>query len=202
MIIWNVALRYAGKLGGFKLAAGIGYGEQTEDDEECAHVNGVNSDARCEEWGASASIMHVASGLFVTGSYGWRQDEARTRALAAAGLVGGDENEYYHIQAGIEQKWTSLGRTTIFGGYYDRDAGTPVSNSDGSLRTVSDGVVTGVILNTDVEIWELGLNQEIKAAAMDMYLHYKHYEADITTTGGNIATEDFQTVIGGARIKF
>ena len=206
--IWNVALRYAGEFGAFRVAAGVGYGEQLENDEECAEFDGQNSTAQCEEYGGSVSVMHTPTGLFVTGAYGHREDDSRARRIReeiAAGNItrGDDENEFWMIQAGIEQKWISLGKTTVFGGYHDRDAGTPVTNGGANLLFANDdGVNNFRIIDAKVEMWEVGLNQEISAAAMDLYLQYKNYEADITTTGGKLATEDWQTVIGGSRIKF
>jgi hypothetical protein len=37
---------------------------------------------------------------------------------------------------------------------------------------------------------------------MDLYLHYKHYEADAVVNGVAASTEPWQTVISGAQIKF
>lgn len=177
--LWGVALRYAGEIGAFKLVGGIGYAEMSLTDEECTSNN--PSDAQCEEFGTSASVMHMPSGIFVTGGYGIRWDLQRE-------LAGGtEENKHWLIQAGIEQKWTSLGKTTVFGGYQNRDAGRNEAADD----------------YVEVDMWELGLNQELSSAAMNLYLHYKHYEPDLTSAGGaTVATEDFQTVIGGAIIKF
>jgi hypothetical protein len=54
-----------------------------------------------------------------------------------------------------------------------------------------------------MDMFEVGLNQHISAAAMDLYLHYKHYEVEvITENSGKISTEPWQTVIGGAMIMF
>lgn len=185
--IWGLALRYKGELGDFKLAAGIGYAEMSLADEECsAEGAGTprsdNSD--CREYGGSASVMHTPSGIFVTGAYGVREDELRA-------LRGGSEdNTHWLIQAGIEQKWTDLGKTTIFGGYQHRDAGRSV---------VPAAAIVTVLPDTEVEMFEIGLNQQVSAAAMDFYLHYKHYEPEVA---GNPGAQDFQTLIGGAMIKF
>ncbi len=177
--IWGVALRYAGEIGAFEMEAGIGYAEMTMTDEECTSV--APSDAQCEELGMSGSIMHTPSGIFVTGGYGVRWDLRRELA------GGSDENVHWLVQAGIEQKWNSLGKTTVFGGYQHRDAGRNSAAAD----------------YVEVDMFEVGLNQEVSAAAMNFYLHYKHYEADLTdAAGAHVPTEDFQTVIGGAMIKF
>lgn len=178
--LWGVALRYAGEIGPFELVAGIGYAEMTLTDEEC--LAGNNPGMSCQEFGTSASVMHKPSGIFVTGGYGIRWDEAREQ------LDGGsEENKHWLVQAGIEQKWTPLGKTTIFGGYQNRDAG-------------SNGIGEPFV---EVDMFEVGFNQEVAAAAMNFYLHYKHYEPDLALAGGgSVDADDFQTLIGGAMIKF
>lgn len=196
--IWGVAVRYAQKFADFKVAAGIGYGEATERDEECTDSPGVaGGDAKCQEFGASASIMHRPSGIFVTGAYGIRQDDNKDRILQAAGIATSD-NEFWHVQAGVEQKWTPFGPTTIFGGYHQRDAGATVRDNNGNINAFNGNNIT----NFEFDMWEAGINQHFKAAAFDLYLHYKHYDADITTTAGAVATEPWQTVIMGGHIKF
>lgn len=179
--IWGLALRYKGEIGQFKVVGGIGYAEMTLTDEECISTNAPQSNARCEEYGMSGSVMHSPTGLFVTGAYGVRKDLQRELA------GGSEENTHWLVQAGIEQQWNPLGKTTLFGGYQNRDAGRNSAAAD----------------YVEVDMWELGLNQEVSAAAMNFYLHYKHYEADLTSAAGaHVPTEDFQTVIGGAMIKF
>ncbi|MCC7252876.1 MAG: hypothetical protein IT540_13515 [Hyphomicrobium sp.] len=196
--IWGIALEYEGEIGPFEIAGGIGYGEMSERDEECMVAAGlVHSD--CEEYGMSLSAMHKPSGIFVTGAYGVRKDNGRANLLALRGFAPDDELSFWHIQAGIEQKWNALGKTTIFGGYQDRDNGHVLNDNGGA--NISDGA-GGIVTNSEMEMWEVGLNQEISAAAMNIYLHYKHYDADITSTNGSIDTEPWQTVIGGAIIKF
>ena len=72
---WDVALRYAGELAGFRLAFGIGYLEDTEFNgsvqQNPGATDGLSSAYRwnnCSrtELKGSASILHVATGLFVT----------------------------------------------------------------------------------------------------------------------------------------
>jgi hypothetical protein len=53
--------------------------------------------------------------------------------------------------------------------------------------------------SSEVTHWGLGVNQYIDAAAMEVFLTYKHFEAS-TTTATNL--EDFSAVIGGARVNF
>ena len=213
--IWGVALKYKNKIGGFKLAGGLGYGEMTERDEECLSEAGMQNIAggaalthgsRCRELGMSGSVMHMPTGLFVTGIYGIRWDEGRAAALTAGGFANdvgaGDLEELtmWHIQAGIEQKWVSLGKTTIFAGYQEREAGYAVRDNNGNFNQFGGVNIT----NFEFDMWEVGFNQQIKAAAMDIYLHYKQYDPSTISlaNGTNVDGEEWSTLIMGSRIKF
>lgn len=74
--VWNAALRYAQKLAEFEFIAAVGYGEATENDEECGErrTGAGSPNSKCENFGVSASLMHAPSGLFLTGAYGRHED--------------------------------------------------------------------------------------------------------------------------------
>ncbi|HRY06443.1 MAG TPA: hypothetical protein P5114_04940, partial [Hyphomicrobiaceae bacterium] len=49
----------------------------------------------------------------------------------------------------------------------------------------------------------IGLQQEVDAAAMELYIGWRHFEADLTdNTGAILDPHDVETVYTGARIKF
>jgi hypothetical protein len=50
----------------------------------------------------------------------------------------------------------------------------------------------------DSTVWGLGIVQAVDAAALDLFLSYRNFSADVPT----VNTEDFNVVMGGARIKF
>ncbi|MEO1280209.1 MAG: porin [Pseudomonadota bacterium] len=163
--LWDVALRYAGQLGDFKVAAGIAYGEDLDGD----NTFGVVNDPAEEVLNGSLSILHTPTGLFVT-------------AGASTADTDGDATEdFYGIRAGISQKFIPLGKTAFYGQYqkYEEDFDA------GGFR--------------EADVYGGGIVQKIDAAAMELYLDYKHIEVDDDT-----ATEynDLDVVITGARIKF
>lgn len=80
------------------------------------------------------------------------------------------------VTGGIEAKWISLGKTTLSGSW-------------GRFK-VSDG---GSI---DIDYYGLGVVQSIDAAAMDLYLGYRHYDL------GDVSSDDADVVTAGARIQF
>ncbi|MDX2289576.1 MAG: porin [Hyphomicrobiaceae bacterium] len=170
--IWDIALRYAGEFGGFKLAAGIAYGESTDSSNGAAGTD----DPAFEIINGSVSVMHVSTGLFVTASGGQRERDS---------YVG--EDTFYHVVAGIEQKWMPLGATTIFGmGGEQDEKDSDFGNVDGDR----------------FEFYGGGIVQQIDAAAMELFLSYRHYDI---TDGGDAELDDeseFDVVVGGARIKF
>ncbi len=77
--MWDAGLRYAGEFSGFRLAAGIGYKQQNDsvgksgsDGSQCADLASLDtskSAVDCHVISGSASIMHVPTGLFLSGAY-------------------------------------------------------------------------------------------------------------------------------------
>ena len=161
--VWDVALRYAGEVGGFKIAGGVAYGENTDTSNGAAGT----ADPVIETVNGGLSIMHVATGLYATASAGHRQRD---------GWV--DDESFWHVTSGIEQRWSSLGKTTIFGmvGEFQDDD------------------------NDSAYYYGGGLVQKIDAAAMDLFISYRHYDIQDAAAPG--ADPEFDTVVGGGRIKF
>lgn len=189
--LWNIALRYKGEFGGFKLAAGIAYSE--------INRNNLNTWRRgagdTDELGLSGSILHTDTGLYVTGAYGHLTDDG-----IGAGLD--DQSDFYFIQAGIERKFFPVGKTTLFGEYWQNDRGAwgvPVAGGGGNVIRIGGNIVTG----STYEGWGLGVNQNF-GEFFDLYLLYNHTTADISTTAGKLTgiEDEFDYVVGGAQIKF
>lgn len=162
--IWDVALRYAGEFGGFKIAAGIAYGEDTDRN----NGGGGFADPVQRILNGGVSVLHVTTGLFVSASAGER-DAADFRSTES----------FWFVSSGIERKWFTIGATTLFGmggEYEDR-------------------------LDRSAHYWGLGAVQKIDAAAMDLYISYRHYDLD-GGVAGPVLDDEFDTVVAGARIKF
>jgi hypothetical protein len=189
---WDVALRYAGEFNGVKMAFGIGYQRWTDgnnDERNCLAGVGADNvsstqDRDCSQLGMSGAIMHVPTGLFVHGVYGIRWDD---NALAAQD----DTSTQWLIMAGIEQKFLPLGKTTFFGVYQQWDVGATRAGLAAGFNSL------------EMTSWGLGINQQIDAAAMDLYLHYRHYSPE-ATSANTVQTEfkDFDHVTAGGIIRF
>jgi predicted porin len=186
--MWDTALTYKGKIGNFKLVGKIGYGQNT--DSNTSYCNKKAGKLECEWWGAGATVMHKPTGLYVYGAYGEQQDDSEKAYKSTAD----DTDTVWYIQTGIEQKWASLGKTTVFVEYRRDDAGTNLSKYTGG---------TTYIQNSDIDHWAAGLVQNVENAAMDLYVIYRHSEGDFTNSAGSqFSLDDFDMVISGARIQF
>jgi predicted porin len=191
--VWDAALRYAGVFGGFRVAAGVGFlhnstgvGEVTKDNPG---VVGPQPDL----WKGSASILHVASGLFLSGAFVNRDND-----------TGAPNTRMYYAQGGIAKNWTGLGNTVLYGEYSKVYDGI---NCGAGACTAFGGNAGDVIDSSEATVWGLGIVQHIDAAAMEVFLSYRRYSAEINSPVGNVLNgtvsyEDFDVVMGGARIKF
>lgn len=222
---WTVALKYKGDFSNFKVAAGIAYGEATESNVnapatiggettartigfECVvngQVGGSNigtatSDADCEQLGGSLSILHSDTGLYFNAGGGYLKDNLTDNlndpGAPLATVTGSleDLHYFYAFEAGIEKKWNSLGKTTLFAQYH---------HNEGGATGRSLGTGNGRVLSSELDVYSIGAIQGIDAAAMHLYLFYRHHEGEVESTErGDIELDDVDVVVGGALIKF
>jgi predicted porin len=186
--LWDVGLTYSGEVGDFKITAKAGYGESTDHTSATTNPPGVGTscggpavDFKCTWFGAGATVQHKPSGLYLYGGYGRQQIDS---------LLPGfdDTSTTWLLQPGIEKKWMPLGTTTVFGEY----------------RHDEPGANPGKTESADIDFWAGGVVQNIEAAAMDLYVIYRHAEGDYVAKGAVTSTslDDFDMVISGARIQF
>jgi hypothetical protein len=185
--VWDVALRYAGERSGFRVAAGIGYAHNAGglgDFSESFDAAGAAQDkAKINQWKGSASILHVATGLYLTSAYVNQDNDDDRPGLS-------DNTTLWYVQGGVSKNWTGLGNTTLYGEY------ARVNDARVDFKDLG-GTLTGV----DSRVWGIGVVQAIDAAAMDVFLAYRQYSTD--EQGRNPENfNDFNVVMGGARIKF
>jgi predicted porin len=192
--VWDVALRYAGELSGFRVAAGIGY---IHNGSGLGDINEefVGSSARPTQVKGSASILHVATGLYLTGAY-LNQDND---------TAGRPDTTLWYLQGGIAKNWTGLGNTVIYGEY------ARVDDPSTGLLAEQFGAFDDffVVTSSRADVWGVGIVQHVDAAAMELFLAYRRYSAEATAvdTLGQLPDfhsnfNDFDVVMGGARIRF
>jgi hypothetical protein len=191
--VWDAALRYAGEFRGFYMAGAVAYVS-----------NGVEPDAKVTAWQGSGSIMHVASGLYLSGAF-VAQDN---------GAVGVADTTLWYVQGGISRNWTGLGSTVLYAEFARVNDGIVCPRGScghfgGDIGGASQDSITG----SEATVWGLGIVQHIDAAAMELFLAYRRYSAEITSPDGGpdgpnddlkgtVAFSDFNVVMSGARIRF
>lgn len=140
--IWDVAVRYAGEFGGFRGAAGVGY--RFEDNNSI----GLLGKTLESSLSGSASVMHMASGLFVNAAGG---------RINGHGLKSDDQLTGMHVQGGWEKNLTGLGTTTFYGEW-------------AQLQTKD--------VDERPNLMGLGLVQAVDAAALDLYATWRAFDGD------------------------
>jgi predicted porin len=152
---WDVALRYAGEFSGFRVAAGIAYGVDTDElavGQERTFLGG------------SASVLHTASGLFLTGA--WAE---RTRD------PGDDSETYWSVRGGISKNWFGIGKTVLYAEYH---------NFENVLEDVAEIRGLGIVQNIDAAAMEVYL--AYKQNVVDLVSGVDTHDLDIVIAGARI----------------
>ena len=172
---WEVALRYAAEFNGVRVAAGIGYrGEET------------SAGADVDTWLGSGSMMHVPTGLFLSGGYGDIDADTATSSQKGWWLI-----------AGVQRNFFGAGNTTLYGEYGDVNFKEETFGAD-PWDDKADG-----------NYWGLGVVQTVDAAAMDLYLQFRQYSLDggtytdsETSETVDVSGRDTNVIKAGAIIRF
>jgi hypothetical protein len=174
---WDVALRYSGEFSGFKLAFATAYSENTDP---------TFSDTENQYFQIGGMIKHLASGLWVHGTWG-------KEFVDDNGVVGDvHDTRGWYVKAGWTTKFSHLGNTHFYGEYGRNDDGF-----DNGLELEGDRV-----LSSQADRYGLGVVQEIDAAAMSLWAKWRHHEYEATTTGGDFNAEDVDMFLAGAVIFY
>lgn len=189
---WEVAARYTGEMGGFKVLLGVGYSEFTDENTTVALPAGSHKDTNNLQ--AGGYIQHIATGLFAHAAYGREDNSGTTIVLPApsAGVtVTPPDSHHWYVKAGLRQKWTALGATILYGDYaeYDDQLG-PAALARGATSST-------------LTRYGGGIAQEIDAAAMTVYVKYQHYDVDVSGIPAAIgALENMDLISIGGIINF
>lgn len=189
---WEVAARYTGELGGFKILLGAGYSEFTDENVTVALPAGSHKETN--NFQAGGYIQHIATGLFAHAAYG-REDNSDTTIVLPAPSAGvtatPPDSHHWYVKAGIRQRWTALGATVLYGDYaeYDDQLG-PAALARGATSST-------------LTRYGGGIAQEIDAAAMTVYVKYQHYDVEVSGIPAAIGSLDDMDLISlGGIINF
>ena len=188
--IGALSARYAGEFNGLKLAAAVGYIESTNDNGDAAVKARGGKKASALQIGAY--IQHVPTGLFVYGAYGKDYND-RTGALGGfTGLEQQKDADNWYLKAGVRTKLSPLGHSVFYGEYGENN--DKMANYLWALGLTSSRLTQ----------YGVGFVQEIDAAAMAIFINYRHYEAEASLFNGLIKLEgeDADLFKIGALINF
>jgi predicted porin len=176
---WDAALRYAGEFGGFQIVGAVGYYDDKTNDivESLTVIEPTLAAIGSKTTTVNAGIKHLLSGLFVQGT--WARIEIDAPSTPSL------KSDAFHVQAGVEQKFFTVGKTTIFGEYSEWD-------------NAADSGVTGIGL--DLTSYGIGVNQQL-GDAVDLYAIARRYEID-ATDGNDSLGVDADTFMTGLRLRF
>ena len=206
---WDVALRYAGEFNGIRIAAGIGYLEDTKFNSANQAFNQFGAlctsqcDTKVTDLKGSASVLHTPTGLFLTGAAGRRELESTTGGGQAAVYTGPDAT-FWWLSGGLRRNFFGVGNTVLYGEYGEHKGGFAQSQFLGT------GTLYDVTADSKVTSWGAGVVQNIDAAAMEIYVAYKNYSfegngflgANAFLNSNAVGVHDIQSVIVGTRIQF
>jgi len=184
-------------------------------------ING-NCNVKSQDWKASGSAMHEPTGLFMTAAYGKRALSGSQNPNDAINTqYTGPDLTMLFLTGGISKNFFGIGNTIAFGEWSEHKGGLAqmaflngVSASSGHctmLNGVSSGAATGINnCGSTVTAWGLGIQQNIDAASMQVYLTYRNMSLDSNgfLAGNNNlngfagGVHDVQTVILGTKIDF
>lgn len=201
----GVDLKYAGEFNGVRVAAGIGW-EHFEGNGDGV-LNPIAAASETEQWGFSMALMHVPTGLFVQGDYLSGEHTGPATNVLTTGYAGKRDTTRWLVQAGLVRNFFGIGNTTLYGEYGEADGwatakGINLFAQAAGAPAGTPGVGLGTFTSDTTSWWGLGVVQQIDAAAMDLYLGYRNFSLEGTTTAGSGSAEDISVLTAGARIKF
>jgi len=216
---WDVAARYAGEWAGFKVAAAAAYNEVTDGNynnlRETLGAPIIPQGGELTYFQAGVYVQHIPTGLWALYNYGHLDDNFSNDFNANGFTVGVDATQTHYIKAGLRERWHPLGHTVLYGEY--------LTSSDAAVKTGANnqGEADAFAPFNDnrLQMWGVGVVQEIDAAAMSMWLSYRHlsYDDDGCFINGQGAVlpvdcgdsvrfrtnyDDFQYIKFGALINF
>lgn len=179
---WEVAGRYNGELGGFKVSLGVGYSVNTDEKTQPPPVS-FRKDS--EFFQAGGYVEHLATGLFLHAIYG---QEDNNNEITLAGDTEPNTHQWY-VKGGIREQWFSLGHTVLYGEYTEY------------IDQLSPAALKAGATDSELSRWGFGAVQEIDSASMSLWVQYRQQEVSITG-GGLSGIDAFRYVTTGALINF
>ncbi|MGO4683637.1 porin [Hyphomicrobium sp. 2TAF46] len=198
--IWAITGRYAGEWADFKIAAAASYSESSDEALNAGFAIPNNTQ---QYFQAGVYVEHVPTGLFVYGAYGHDQYADDQHAGGVGFATGSDlgQSETFYGKGGIRQRWNPLGHTVLYGEYLSARGSGAFSQSEISSNIGGLGSDQFGATHDKTQVWGLGVVQEIDAAAMSVWVKYRHLDYSDNNIVGT-KYDNFQYVGVGALINY
>ncbi len=201
---WAVSGRYAGEFSGIKIAGAIAY-SHSSDENGVGLATMLNARANggldVGHFQLGGYVEHTSSGLFFYGAYATADNET-TASFRGAGQTNPDGDMFY-LKAGLKRKVFAIGSTTFYGEYGQKD------------DAFTAGMYDAGVNNTELDHYGVGIVQNVDAAAMQLWVAWRHYDGDVNCLDqavgscagiglgqGTNSLEDFDLVKIGGLINF
>ena len=180
---WEVAGRYNGEGARFKLALGVGYSVNTDENTQAPPVSRQKDSGFFQ---AGGYVQHLATGLFLHGAYG---NEDNNGKPIFSGLTEPNSQQWY-VKGGLRQIWSELGATILWGEYTQY------------LDQTGPAALNAGVTGSEFTRLGLGIAQELDKAAMTLWIKYRQHDGEFS--GGPFAggLDDFTYVGTGGIISF
>lgn len=192
--LWDVGAKYAGQIGDFKLNVAGAYSENKDESHIVPNslFGGLIpiTEREVSYFQIGAYLEHAPTGLFVYGTYGHEEIDSPN-----ANAFGLDSDDAFYLKGGMRKKWFSIGHTVPYVEYQH----TEDMMGFFALQAGATG--------SEFDRWGAGVVQEIDAAAMSVWVAYKHWDGEISGPAATCTTlcgelDDFQRVEVGGVIGF
>jgi hypothetical protein len=199
---WDVAARYAGEWNSVKVSVAAAYSQTNSTANDSPNVAQPIDSGYFQ---IGAYVEHIPTGLFAYGAYG-HLDLFDTNATVVP-RQDADANDTFYIKGGIRQRWNPLGHTVLYGEFLRAENNSAAFSDTGvDICPGAPGFVScnqSFAGRSNVKVWGLGVVQEIDAAAMSIWLKYRHLDADVNgdfTNNVSVGPFDFSTPAGSGSI--
>ena len=221
--VWDVAVRWRQEWNGIRMAAGIGYLNSTWEDTADIFKEGKKD---ASDFKGSASVLHTPTGLYAAFAWVHREydDTAYFNQGGPGNGVGGPctnqagvqvdcaDFDYYYVAAGISKNFFGIGLSRLYGEWAQGDdslVGQTINfqTANGAAGFAPAGTtLTGIVTDNDVNMYGIGVGQNISQGSLELYLAWRHFEYDVDgiVNGAvvSVPLEDLDIVYAGARLRF
>ncbi len=146
----------------------------------------------------SSTSRRVCSSTAPTATIDYADNQSGSALAAFAPGADLGQSETWYGKAGIRQRWHPLGHTVLYGEYENVKGSGVFSQSEDLGNTAGFGIGA---THDRTQVIGGGVVQEIDAAAMSIWIKYRHLDYSDNNTEG-IAYDNFQYVGMGALINF